>query len=62
MLKKFRKLSSLAAEKNFDNIDEIIEDKAKFVEQDHSKATYAEKIDKKESKLIGTVMPKIIER
>ena len=45
------KLSSLAAEKILDNIDEIIEDKAKFVEQDHSKATYAEKIDKKESQI-----------
>ena len=41
------KLSSLAAEKILDNIDDILEDKAKFIEQDHSKATYAEKIDKR---------------
>ncbi len=45
------KLSSLAAEKILDNVDDILEDKAKFVEQDHSKATYAEKIDKKESQI-----------
>ncbi len=41
------KLSLLAAEKILDNVDDILEDKAKFVEQDHSKATYAEKINKK---------------
>ena len=45
------KLSSLAAEKILDNVDDILEDKAKFVEQDHSKATYAKKIDKKESQI-----------
>ena len=58
------KLSILAAEKILDNIDDILEDKAKFIEQDHSKATYAKKIDKKEgqinwdeeaSKIIGIV-------
>ena len=58
------KLSILAAEKILDNIDDILEDKAKFIEQDHSKATYAKKIDKKEgqinwneeaSKIIGMV-------
>ena len=58
------KLSLLAAEKILDNIDDILEDKAKFVEQDHSKATYAKKIDKKEgqidwrqgaSKIIGKI-------
>ena len=57
-------LSFLAAEKILDNIDEIIEDKAKFVEQDHSKATYAKKIKKSEgqiywnedaSKIIGKI-------
>ena len=37
------KLSFLAAEKILDNIDNILEDKAKFIEQDHSKATYAKK-------------------
>ena len=45
------KLSLLAAEKILDNIDNILEDKAKFIEQDHSKATYAKKIDKKEGKI-----------
>ena len=45
------RLSSLAAEKILDNVDDILEDKAKFVEQDHSKATYAKKIDKKESQI-----------
>ena len=43
------KLSSLAAEKILDNVDDILDDKAKFIEQDHSKATYAKKIDKQES-------------
>ena len=58
------KLSLLAAEKILDNVDDILEDKAKFIEQDHSKATYAKKIDKKEgqidwrlgaSKIIGKI-------
>ena len=35
------KLSFLAAEKILDNIDDILDDKATFIEQDHSKATYA---------------------
>ena len=57
-------LSSLAAEKILDNIDDILEDKMKFTEQDHSKATYAKKISKKEgqidwrigaSKIIGKI-------
>jgi len=45
------KLSLLAAEKILDNIDDILEDKAKFFEQDHSKATYAKKIDKAEGQI-----------
>ena len=45
------KLSSLAAEKILDDVDDILEDNAKFVEQDHSKATYAKKIDKQESQI-----------
>ena len=40
------KLSLLAAEKILDNVDEVLEDKAKFINQDHSKATYAKKIEK----------------
>ncbi len=58
------KLSLLAAEKILDNVDDILEGTAKFIEQDHSKATYAKKIDKKEgqidwkigaSKIIGKI-------
>ena len=45
------KLSILAAEKILENLDDILEDKVKFVEQDHSKATYAKKIDKKEGQI-----------
>ena len=45
------KLSTIAAEKILDNIDDILEDKAKFVDQDHQKATYAKKIDKKEGQI-----------
>ena len=42
------KLSFIAAEKILDNIDDILEDKATFKDQDHSKATYALKIQKSE--------------
>ena len=45
------RLSLLAAEKILDNIDDILEDKAKFIEQDHSKATYAKKINKIEGQV-----------
>ena len=45
------KLSLIAADKILDNIDDILEDKAKFVDQDHKKATYAKKIDKKEGRI-----------
>ena len=45
------KLSLLAAEKILDNVDDILEDKAKFTEQDHTKATYAKKIDKTEGRV-----------
>ena len=45
------KLSLLAAEKVLDEVDNVLEDKAKFIEQDHSKATYAKKIDKIEGQL-----------
>jgi len=55
------KLSMLAAEKILDNIDNILEDKAEFIEQDHSKATYAKKIDKKEGQIDWKIgAPKII--
>jgi len=45
------KLSLLAAEKILDNIDNILEDKAKFIEQNDLKATYASKIQKAEGKI-----------
>ena len=45
------KLSLIAAEKILDNVDNILEDKAKFIEQDHSKETYASKIQKSEGEI-----------
>ena len=45
------KLSLIAAEKILDNIDDILNGTAKFVEQDHSKATYALKINKEEGRI-----------
>jgi len=45
------KLSFLAAEKILGNVDDILEDKAQFVDQDHKKATYAKKIQKLEGKI-----------
>ena len=44
-------LSTLAAEKILDEVDDILDDKAKFVDQDHSKATYAKKINKNEGQI-----------
>ena len=58
------KLSILASEKILDNVDDIMDGKAQFVEQDHSNATYASKIDKSEgliywndeaSKIVGKI-------
>jgi len=45
------KLSALAAEKILDNIDEILEDKIKFKEQNHNEASYAAKIEKIEGQI-----------
>ena len=45
------RLSSLAAEKILENIDDILDGKSNFIEQDHSKATYAPKIEKLEGKI-----------
>ena len=45
------KLSALAAEKILDNIDEILEGKAKFKEQNHNQASYATKIEKTEGQI-----------
>jgi len=46
-----QKLSYLAAEKILDNLDNILDDKAKFIDQDNAKATYASKILKEEGKI-----------
>ncbi len=45
------KLSFLAAEKILDNIDDILDGKSNFIEQDHSMATYASKIEKSEGQI-----------
>ena len=45
------KLSFIAAEKILNNIDDILEDKANFIDQDNSKATYASKIQKAEGEI-----------
>ena len=45
------RLSALAAEKILDNIDEILEGKAKFKEQNHNQASYATKIEKTEGQI-----------
>ena len=42
------RLSLLAADKILDVVDSIFEGKSKFIDQDHSKATYAKKIIKSE--------------
>ena len=54
------KLSLIAAEKILDNIDNILEDKAKFIDQDDSKATYASKIQKAEGEINWNDEAKII--
>ena len=48
------KLSLLASNKILDEISDILEGKTKFVEQEHSKATYAKKISKDEGKIDWT--------
>ena len=45
------KLSALAAEKILDNIDEILEGKTRFKEQNHNQASYAAKIEKIEGQI-----------
>ena len=42
------RLSLLASEKILDEIDDILDGNTKFIDQEHSKATYAKKIDKTE--------------
>lgn len=46
-----KKLSFLAAEKILNEVDDILEEKAKFIDQDHSKASYANKIKKSEGQI-----------
>ena len=46
-----KKLSFLAAEKILDEVSDILEEKAKFIDQDHSKASYAKKIKKSEGQI-----------
>ena len=45
------KLSSLAAEKILENLDDIFSDEVEFKEQEHSEASYAKKINKLEGKI-----------
>ena len=45
------KLSTLAADKILDNIDDILEDKIDFKEQNHNAASYASKIEKLEGQI-----------
>jgi len=45
------KLSLLAAEKILDNIDDILDDKIEFKEQNHNEASYAPKIEKTEGQI-----------
>ena len=45
------KLSALAAEKILDNIDNILEGKIQFKEQNHNEASYATKIEKNEGQI-----------
>tara|TARA_B100000965_G_C19590744_1_gene757855 strand:+ start:52 stop:981 length:930 start_codon:yes stop_codon:yes gene_type:complete len=45
------KLSFLASEKILDDIDDILDEKAIFKDQDHKQATYANKIQKSEGKI-----------
>ena len=59
-----KKLALLASKKILDNVKDILNDNVKFIDQDHSKATYAKKIKKSEgsinwndepSKIIGKI-------
>ena len=45
------KISALAAEKILDNIDDILDNKIEFKEQNHNKATYAAKVEKIEAQI-----------
>ena len=45
------KLSLLAADKILDNVDDILDDKSKFIEQNHLESSYAKKIHKNEGQI-----------
>ena len=47
-----KRLSNLASEKILENIDNILENRALFKDQDHSQSSYAKKIKKEEGKII----------
>ena len=49
------KLSALAAEKILNNVDDILDDKIKFKEQNHNEASYAVKIEKTEGQIDWSV-------
>ena len=49
------KLSALAAEKILDNIDDILDSKIEFKEQNHNEASYAAKIEKTEGQIDWSV-------
>ena len=49
--KILERLSKIGAENIVTALDDIFEDKVKFIEQDHNLATYAKKIKKNESKI-----------
>ena len=46
-----KKLSLLAADKILNDINDILENRAKFIDQEHSKSSYATKINKAEGKI-----------
>jgi len=54
------KLSLIAAEKILDNIDNILEDRVKFIDQDHSKQHTHLKFKKPKVKLIGMMKQKLL--
>jgi len=54
------KLSALAAEKILDNIDDILDDKIEFKEQNHNEASYAAKIEKTEGKIDWSAAAEVI--
>ena len=45
------RLANLSSKKILENIDEILENKSNFIQQDAKKATYAKKIEKNEGKI-----------